>query len=847
MHSRTARIGAAVAIVFLASASGVMAAGFSEIPSYYTNLSFNLTSPTAYTTAVGGYANPAVYSIMPGSELETYFANPNDAPISGLTRWGLFTGLKNLGFGFQHERTPNDDGSGTYSVTDYRLALSGGTRGSSFGVSVGWSSGNTDELSRTTVMQVGVVQRFSRWVSLGMAGIFSTEVSDQAGLFDLAYRPMGDDRLTVFGDLEYPKGYSLKDSPWSVGAMLEVPSGVKLIGRYYDSEVFSVALAYTFGGPVGGGGLRGSAQPFWNDGGSYRGTNWGVRVGYAERNSLMDNITRDSQYLQMRIKGPVRHTRFRYFDDSMTLASILASLEGARTDSRVAGVALNLSGMRISRGNAWEVREKLAQLQREGKHVVIYIDQGGMTQYHLASVADRVVMDPEGIYLLAGYAMSRTYITNLAEKLGIGIEEFRFKDYKSAMESFVRHEMSPEDREQRQALVDEYYHTMRSEVAASRGVEESTVDRWINDITIISPQTALDEGMVDKLGRWADVREIIRELEGDRKGMIGARSLAKFAYPSKTWGERPQVAVVYAIGECAMDTGIRARQLEKIFDRLARDRQVKAVVFRVNSPGGSPLASDVVAGAMRRCKKYKPIIVSQGDVAASGGYWISTPGEEILAQPTTITGSIGVIGGWVWDDGISEKIGLESDFVKAGEHADAFVSVRFPWLPMGIPYRRLDDNERKRVLAEMEAMYNRFVASVADARGMTPAATEEIAKGRVWTGVQGLDNGLIDRIGGLEAAVKLAMEKAGLEAEDDVEVVQLSTRGLFDLSMLRPDVPIFAHFGFGGKGEETGVEDAAFLLDYDMFYLQQISANNGRPRCILAPEYMPKTDENDVE
>jgi len=829
------------ALLVATTACGALATS-SELPSYYAEGTFNLTSPSALTTAVGGYYNPAVYPMMPGTELEFYFSDPKTDAISGLNRWGAFTGLNNLGFGFIHERGFDAVGNLT-SVTDYRLALAGGTRAHALGVSVGWQSGNKTAFNRTTIMQVGVVERFGRHVSLGLNGTFSTEVSDQSGLFDLAVRPLGDERFTVFGDLEYPRGYSFKNSPWSAGAMLEVPSGVKIVGRYFENESFSLALAYTFGGGINTGKLRGSAQPYWNESSNHAATNWGVRVGYAERNGVLTSLTESNNYVAMELRGPVRHTRFKYFDRGMTLSHILASLEGARTDPRVAGVALNLSGVKISNGSAWEIREKLAQLQRDGKHVVVFIDNAGMATYHLASVADRVVMDPQGMFMLPGYAMGRTYLNRLAEKLGVGVEEWRFKDYKSAMEGLVRRDMSPEDREQRQALVDEYYATFRSEAASSRRVEESTVDEWVDDMVIVMPLDAVEQGMVDELALWDDIGRVVAEFEGDGKRFIKADDTARYAYPAVEWGEPDRIAVVYAIGGTEMDSGMNARRVQKTIRALKRNRTVKAIVLRVNSPGGDAMASNVVAEAIRDCQKVKPVIVSQADVAASGGYWVSMYADEIIAQPTTITGSIGVIAGWVWDDGLSDKLGVDTDHVKAGAHADLFVNMRFPFLPLGIPYRQVTDDEREQALAQMEKMYNGFVAKVAEGRGMTVDQVAEIAKGRVWTGAQGLENGLIDRIGGLNTAIEVARDKAGLEKDDYVQVVEYgSTRGLFNPDFLKPLPLTFKWFGGGPEqAPSTDVSPAAFLLNYEMFYLQQLSRFNGRPQCLIPPEYLPQT------
>jgi protease-4 len=233
--------------------------------------------------------------------------------------------------------------------------------------------------------------------------------------------------------------------------------------------------------------------------------------------------------------------------------------------------------------------------------------------------------------------------------------------------------MSEADREQRLALVEDFYTATRADVVASRNVSDDTFDKWVNEDVLISPKQALDLGLVDKLGRWDDVAKVIEELEGSKKPYVPASMLDENRYPSNLWGEDPAIAVVYALGYCGMDTGIQARKLEKIVKDLTNDRWTKAIVLRVDSPGGSALASDLVAERIRECTKKKPVIISQGDVAASGGYWLSMYGSKIYAQPQTITGSIGVIGGWLWDDGIGKKLGHTSDHVQVGDKAEGFL------------------------------------------------------------------------------------------------------------------------------------------------------------------------------
>ena len=821
------------------------------IPSYYQQLDFNLTSPTAYTTAVGSFANPAVNKMMPGSELEYHWSADTNDVVPGLDKWGLFWSMRGLSFGAVHERFPKTDGPGGWSVTDYRVALAGGSRSQTVGVSLGWSRGDTEELGRGTVVQVGVVERYNKWASLGMAGTFSTERSDQTGLFDVALRPLrGDNRFTMFADLELPRGVALENAPWSIGALAEPVRGFKLIGRYFENEGFAVSFAYTLNDVTNLGVVRASASPSWNKDHRHVRTNYSVRVGYSERNGVGERILRDKRYLAMNLKGRVLYSRYKYFDKGPTFYRVLQNLEMARKDKTIAGVAINLSGTRLSRGKAWEIRRKLEQLQQDGKTVVAYIDLASMTEYHLASVADRIVMNPEGLMLLPGYVMGRTFIANLLDKMGLGFDELRFFKYKSAAEGYARHEMSEADREQRQALVDEYYDEMRNVVSASRGVTGEDFDHWINELTLISPGAAVEHGLVDELGQWSDVKQVVSDLEQHDVKYTRPRMLADRLYKSQRWGEPPHIAVVYAIGACAMDSGINARRLERAFGRLTSDEKTKAVVFRVDSPGGMGMASDIVSQALKKCAKKKPVIVTQGDVAASGGYWLSVYGDEILAQPTTITGSIGVIAGWVWDQGLGEKIGLEGDFVKAGDHADLFFGLRMPLLGIPVPHRGLTSEERDRAEANMLSIYDGFVEKVAAGRKMSKDAVEKLAQGRVWTGTAGVENGLIDRIGGLDDAIVLARAMAGIGEAEEVKLVEYGTKGQFNFGGLRSLAQPFPFRFWGGRSDaahEEPIAEIELLEQYEMLYLKQILKNNGRAMCILPPDFLPQLVSDPAE
>lgn len=797
------------------------------IPSYYDQLQFNLTSPTAFSTAIGGYANPAVYGLLPGGET-IYAWSDKDKKFSELGDWGLFLGGSHLGFGLTRSKfTPT--AGGELGVTDWRIALADEHEGTSVGLGFGWTTGDKGLANRSNIFQVGIAQRFGGYVSFGLSGDFALQESYNKGLLDVAIRPLASDLLVLFGDWELPGGVAAKNSPWSLGAMADIGPGIQLAGRYFDDHSFSFSVDFLFGpGP------RLAGSPRYNSDGDHTNTTYEVRLGFPDPSIIERSLRKNKSYVHMNMKGPVRYRRFRYFDTSQSLAGILHDIELAKSDPAVSGIAMNLSGMTVSRGKAWEIGEALKDFQTTGRHVVIYADHLGMNELQVASAADRIVFDPEGIVFIPGYTLSRTYVRDALDKLGIGFDEWRFLKYKSAMETFSRGEMSEADREQRYGLIEDFYATTRSSVASGRGIAEATFDEWVDKQVLISAQQALDMKIVDTLGRWDDVRDVIKDLEGEGKRYMARTALDGNRVPNRDWQQPPKVAVVYALGVCAMDSGIRARALEKVFLQLRGDSRYKAVVLRVDSPGGSAMASDRVAAALKKCAEKKPVVISQGDVAASGGYWLSMYGDKIFAQPGTITGSIGVIGGWIWNDGLGDKLGHTSDNVSIGKHADLFAGMRILLAGPRIPDRNMTPEERRLLMDHLKTFYEAFVDKVADGRGMTSSEVHNLAEGHVFSGVDGKKNGLIDEIGGLSAAIMAARELAGIDPDERVEIVALPRMPSFDFSGLRP-VP-----GVGGwlaglwGGEPVAAPET--LENYEWLYLKSIIERPGRPLYMLPPD-----------
>src|SRR5262249_20346484 len=351
--------------------------------------------------------------------------------------------------------------------------------------------------------------------------------------------------------------------------------------------------------------------------------------------------------------GGLAYQRYRWFDSRPTFLGTLAGLDALASDPRVGGVIVNLSGAQLGGEFAWELREQLAGLRASGKKVLVYMDEASLYQVFLASVADQVWLDPAGGVDCRGLATGRTYMRHALDKAGIGVDEWRFFTYKSAFETYSRDSMSEPDREQRQALVDDFYDVVAGGVTSSRRLSRQQFDSIVNGKGVLLPEEARAVGLVDSLGDLAAVRRAAanaaRRTTPDASHAVLGDLSGDPDWRLEEWGEPLRIAVLYGIGPCAMNEGIRGPVLAKAVRDAAANRRGRAIVLRADSPGGDILPSDLVAREIGAAAKKKPVLVSQGAVAASGGYWISMNADTIVASPLTITGSIGVIAGWLWN------------------------------------------------------------------------------------------------------------------------------------------------------------------------------------------------------
>jgi protease-4 len=802
-----------LAIVFLAI-SLTMMPGQSTMPGYLLQRKFSLAPAAAMGSGLYGFDNPAVLNYL--HQPDIYFTwIDTTGKVFDVEDWGLFAAVPNLSFGMmRHENALG-------RVYDYRISHSFGSRKISLGLGFGWSSGDVNILERSNVVSLGTLIRPDRHLSMGLTGLLALSGGNREATAELGLRPLGNELMTLFGDFNIQRGIELKDGCWSAGLALEPLPGVRLTARYFDDKTFNAGVHLS----LGRSGLQ-SMTHFNEDREAVNGV-YGIRLGANDRALLNPRTAKRSTYLKLDLNGPLRYRRFVMFDRANTLREILEAIRAAQADNSIAGIAINTSGMCADVELLWEVRAQLADFKAAGKHVVIYIDNAGTVDYYFASVADRVVMDPIGMIDLRGLMMGRTYLKGSFEKLGIGFDEWRFFKYKSAAETFSRESMSDADREQRQAIVDDIYDVIRSDVSRSRGFTPQRFDDLVNNTAIFMAKTARDNGLVDTLGRWDAVEDAVKSLEGKKKTFIAPSQLSCYNLPEDNiWGGKPKLAIVYGLGACAMDEGITARQLVKDVEAVTKDKSIKAVVFRVDSPGGDALASDIVAEAFKKCAGKKPVIVSQGLVAGSGGYWLSMYGTRIVAAPVTITGSIGVIGGWLYDQGFKSKLGLSTDKVQAGKHADMEFGATLPLIGASIPDRNLTEEERGRMETEIKNMYAEFVRKVADARKKSYGEIETIAQGRVWSGIDGKDVGIVDTLGGMELALSIAKQLAGIADWTGVEIVEYPKPGLFSPDFFKPQLISM------DEKTKKNIGLVRFYLDH-----------NGQPIPMMPMEYQDLTIE----
>ena len=471
-----------------------------------------------------------------------------------------------------------------------------------------------------------------------------------------------------------------------------------------------------------------------------------------EENSV---IELDLSKVTLDYAGKTSYKDFNYFEaDHDGVTDIVNAIEAAKKDNKIKGISILNNQSQLGLAQMKSVRDKLEEFKKTGKFVYAYANNYSQGEYYLNSVANKVYLNPVGEVDFKGLSAEILYLKELQEKSGVKFEVIRHGKYKSAVEPFLAQEMSPENREQMTVLLQSIWNTIVADIAKSRKVTVTQLDAIANTLGARTPELALANKMIDKIAYEDEYHNSIRNLlKVDKKEKYNSVSITDYAKTAaltvEDYSKDDIIAVIYAQGEIMSGEGdinvIGEGSIKRSLEQARNDDDVKAIVLRVDSPGGNALTSELIWREIEITKKVKPVVVSMGNYAASGGYYIAANANRIFAEPNTITGSIGVFGMLPNMNQLGKNIGINAEQVKTHTNASGY-SIFEP----------IDDNFKGYVLESIEKTYGTFLKRVADGRKMTTAQVDAMAQGRVWTGMDAYKLGLVDEIGGLEAAIKYA-------------------------------------------------------------------------------------------
>jgi len=704
--------------------------------------------------------------------------NPAGLAVNNGFQLGVATNLENqfgdrYGVFFGGGTNQNSSALGVlYNGVDYSYSYNVGTRvmrGSYIGYGIHFSKTMAPEFN------FGMITRPLRFLSFGATAMNVTENNGQKAWYKagLAIRPFGN-RVTLAGDAVFRYDFPNNDYTTDFRGYIstEIINGIALNG-YYDNatETFGIGVGLNLPHHKASAVSEVSGDGWISDG---RGT---YQFSAATMRSVFEPVKAD-KFVLMRLKGTMAEEKHRFtiFDSGKgrTLTKFILQLEDYSKRNDIAGIVLYLENLTAGPAKYQEMRSALIRFRKSGKKIFVYMDTGGNSQYYLATAADKVFMNPAGSLWLTGFSAQLMYINDLLKKVGIEAEFVHIGKYKSAGDMFTEDSTTAANREQLTAYLDDLYDTYTSEIADARGMSQDA----FKDLVDQGPYTAKkarEAGLVDSLLYHDELKKYITG--DDKKGeysLITESRLNRQGKWAYSW-ETPlseKIAVVYAVGQIVTGKSERSplsgtvsmgsETISRAIRKAREDRTVKAILLRIDSPGGSALASDIIWREIHLTvtgEKSKPVIVSMSDVAGSGGYYIAMAADTILADPGTITGSIGVIAGTFTLEELFNKIGVNTDIIKRGKRAD-FLG----------PADSLTTEERDKLYSLIQDTYQDFIGKAADGRNMSVARIDSLGRGRIYSGYDAKDVGLIDEVGGMKRALDITKETIGLSPDEDVAI-----------------------------------------------------------------------------
>lgn len=453
------------------------------------------------------------------------------------------------------------------------------------------------------------------------------------------------------------------------------------------------------------------------------------------------------------------------------LDDILSAIKKAKNNSNIDGIYMTINNLSAGYASLSEIRDELADFKQKGKFIICYADNYRQSEYYLASVADEVYLNPMGRIDLSGITSEHIFYKDVLDKLGIGIQVFRVGTFKSAVEPFINTQMSEANRAQTQQYISSIWNDVLTKISETRNIPTKTLNQYADSLLIFQPAQKIKSiRLVDNLNYQSQIENRLKFLTftETNKDLNIATLSDMVSSENEVQSEKNKIAVVYATGEIDgidEDNNINSQEIVSIFNDIQKDRNIKGVVLRINSPGGSLFGSEQIWAAIERLKTEKIVVASMSDYAASGGYYIACNSNRIFAQPTTITGSIGIFGIIPEAENLlTKKLGFTFDEVKTNKYGN------FPSL-----HKKMNESEKAFFQREIENGYQQFIERCAWGRKITSDSISKIAEGRVWTGTDALQLGLIDELGGLSAAISWIAQEIELSQFELIEYPQKKT------------------------------------------------------------------------
>ncbi len=755
-----------IAVIFISIAA---ACGY---PMDYAPIGFKPVADPGWLSSL--YYNPAGLGYLRG--LSFLYSQSHKPNLFSRDKSFLF-GLGHIAFGIDYlgDKLP-------YNYHRYNISTGWNYRNIlSYGFAYRWIGYSGKGSGKYSQLDLGALFRPDKYLSFGISAQNMNSPKISSGTINprytlgVAIKPYKD-LITAFGQTSFAKDDDLGRAHSAVGVKLTPKEGISFAFDFSDHKRFgfTVSLNSLFAGVSGykqinsnGDGIKSITELELHS---------SARSGIKPYSKAFLKLTIDNDIVEE------NRNRSRIFNNNRSLLDIIDIIDEAAGDPHIDGILLNIKGIKLGIASVEEIRNRLIEFRNRGKIVVAYADDLSGKDYYLATAADKIFLMPAGYLNLSGLKAEITFFKGLLDKLGIKAEIIAIGKYKSAGDLVSKDSMSTADREQVNEMLDEIFSRMTIDMAAGRNMSVSDMIFTI-DSGPFTPEEALENKLIDGLLYQHQIKDELQRLTGLKIKILPSEFYNKCKTISEAWGPKDAIALVYATGGISAGksssggllTGsiCGGETVASAIKNAADDKRVKAIVLRVDSPGGVMTGSEKILAEIKEAKRKKPLIVSMGDVAASGGYHISCWGDVIYADPTTITGSIGVISGKLVVKGLYDKLGIKKEIITRGKNATMFSHYTYP-----------TKSEWERAEKQTRDFYNHFLEAVAKGRGMSVDKVDSLAQGRVWVGSKAVLNGLVDEIGGLYEALQEAKSSAGIGDDYDLIILPkyngwFSVRDLF--------------------------------------------------------------------